>query len=153
MDFQTGRAEQGCFYLEVLQGLWRSRMMPCADKKQNCSSALSIGSIWLPTKWSRAKTSCAGASSCIISINIWERDGKHYYCATNQNGNYVICLNCAYRSRRNRRSCGWGSGRTDLPAASVPHTPLCPRRASLSPRLAGQLALHLLIISGACRGT
>ena len=124
-----------------------------ADKKQDCSSALDIGSSWLQTKWSRAKNGCAGASSCTISINIWERDGKHCYCATNQNGNYVICLNCVCRSRKNTRSSGWESGRRDLPAGSVLHALLCPRQANLCRRLAGQLALHFLIISGVCRGT
>lgn len=166
LALQSGRSEQGCFYLEVLQGLQQGRiscsrsavgsagLLPLeAGRKQDCSSALNVGSSWLPTKWSRAKPSCAGASSCSIFINICERGEKQCYCATNQTGNYVICLNCVLRSRKTTRSSGWESGRRDLPADSVLHTLRCPHLASLSWRLVGQLAFRFLIISGVYSGT
>lgn len=111
-------------------------------------SALDIGRSWLQTKWSRAKTSCVGASSFTISINIWERDGKHQYCATNQNGNYVICLNCLCQSRKNTRRSGWEFGMRDLPAGSILHALLCPCRANLSHRLVDSLPFIFSLLQG-----
>lgn len=76
-------------------------------------------------------------------VNIWERDGKHHYRATNQNGNHVICLNCLCRSRGNTRRSGWKPGRRELPAGSA-----LSRAQPASCGLVGLLALHLLGISG-----
>lgn len=76
-------------------------------------------------------------------VNIWERDGKHHYRATNQNGNHVICLNCLCRSRENTRRSGWKPGRRELPAGSA-----LSRAQPASCRLVGLLALRLLGISG-----
>lgn len=58
---------------------------------------LAVRSTWLQTRCSAAKNGCAGASSCTIPINIWERAEKHD-CATNDSGNHVIRLNCLHRS-------------------------------------------------------
>lgn len=106
-----------------------------AERKEDCSSTLDVGSSWLPTEWSRAKPSCAGASSCSIFINICERGGKQCYCATNQTGNYVICLNCVSEQENHKelwmgiwqkRPASWQrAARFALPSLSQPLLEAC----------------------------